>query len=122
MAKIGPKRGEKRQGAVVLFRSILFLFLLFSSAAILPLADYFLKEFAAASGKTIDRFTPEARTAMGKYPWPGNVRELRNVVERAVILAQGEIDATHPASFVVRPAGRTHLEVKVLYRPDRGNC
>jgi hypothetical protein len=24
--------------------------------------------------------------------------------------------------FIVRPAGRTHLEVKVLYRPDRGNC
>ena len=24
--------------------------------------------------------------------------------------------------IVVRPAGRTHLEVQVLYRPDRGNC
>jgi len=27
-----------------------------------------------------------------------------------------------PPFYVVRPAGRTHLEVKVLYRPDRGNC
>ena len=74
--------------------------------AILPLADYFLKKFAAASGKTIDRFTPEARAAMENYPWPGNVRELQNVIERAVILAQGEIDATHlnlepPRSAVV---------------------
>jgi len=63
--------------------------------AILPLADYFLKKFSVASGKTVDRFTPEARTAMENYPWPGNVRELQNVIERAVILAQGEIDARH---------------------------
>jgi DNA-binding NtrC family response regulator len=63
--------------------------------AILPLADYFLKKFVVASGKTVDRFTAEARTAMGNYHWPGNVRELQNVIERAVILAQGEIDARH---------------------------
>jgi DNA-binding NtrC family response regulator len=63
--------------------------------AILPLADYFLKKFVVASGKTIDRFTAEARTAMENYHWPGNVRELQNVIERAVILAQGEIDVRH---------------------------
>ena len=63
--------------------------------AILPLAEYFLKKFAVASGKTIDRFTAEARTAMENYHWPGNVRELQNVIERAVILAQGEIDVKH---------------------------
>jgi DNA-binding NtrC family response regulator len=63
--------------------------------AILQLADYFLKKFAVASGKTVDRFTLEARTAMENYPWPGNVRELQNVIERAVILAQGEIDVRH---------------------------
>jgi DNA-binding NtrC family response regulator len=63
--------------------------------AILPLADYFLKKFAVASGKTANRFTTEARTAMENYPWPGNVRELQNVIERAVILAQGELDVRH---------------------------
>jgi DNA-binding NtrC family response regulator len=63
--------------------------------AILPLADYFLKKFAVASGKTIDRFTAGARAAMEKYRWPGNVRELQNVIERAVILSQGEIDVWH---------------------------
>lgn len=63
--------------------------------AILPLADYFLKKFAAASGKMVDRFTPEARAAMENYPWPGNVRELQNVIERAVILAHREIDVRH---------------------------
>jgi len=63
--------------------------------AILPLADYFLKKFSVAAGKVVDRFTPGARTAMERYPWPGNVRELQNVIERAVILAQGEIDVRH---------------------------
>jgi DNA-binding NtrC family response regulator len=63
--------------------------------AILPLADYFLKKFAVASGKKLDRFTPEARTAMENYSWPGNVRELQNVIERAVILAFSEIDVRH---------------------------
>ncbi len=54
-----------------------------------------MKKFVVASGKTIDRFTADARTAMENYHWPGNVRELQNVIERAVILAQGEIDARH---------------------------
>jgi DNA-binding NtrC family response regulator len=63
--------------------------------AILPLADYFLKKFAAAFGKSIAGFSPGARSALENYPWPGNVRELQNVIERAVILAQGEIGMTH---------------------------
>ena len=63
--------------------------------AILPLADYFLKKFAAAFGKSISGFSPGARSALENYPWPGNVRELQNVIERAVILAQGEIGVTH---------------------------
>jgi len=63
--------------------------------AILPLAEYFLKKFAAAIGKSISGFSPGALLALENYPWPGNVRELQNVIERAVILARGEIDAKH---------------------------
>jgi DNA-binding NtrC family response regulator len=63
--------------------------------AILPLAEYFLKKFAAAFGKSIAGFSPAARSALENYPWPGNVRELQNVIERAMILAQGEIGVTH---------------------------
>jgi DNA-binding NtrC family response regulator len=63
--------------------------------AILPLAEYFLKKFATAFGKSIAGFSPGARSALENYPWPGNVRELQNVMERAVILARGEIGVPH---------------------------
>ncbi len=63
--------------------------------AIIPLAEHFLKKFAAAFGKSIAGFSPGARSALENYPWPGNVRELQNVIERAAILARGEIDTKH---------------------------
>jgi DNA-binding NtrC family response regulator len=61
--------------------------------AILPLAEQFAAKFAAAFGKEIPRFSAAARSALTAYRWPGNVRELQNVIERAVILSRGEIDA-----------------------------
>ena len=63
--------------------------------AILPLADFFIRKFAAPLGKRIDGFTVSARAALTEYGWPGNIRELQNVIERAVILAAGEIDQSH---------------------------
>jgi len=55
-----------------------------------PLARHFLDRFSAETGRAIRGFTPEALEAMRTYHWPGNIRELRNVVERAVVLAQDE--------------------------------
>jgi DNA-binding NtrC family response regulator len=61
-------------------------------AADVPLlAQHFVERFAADSGKRIQGFTPGAMRLLLAYSWPGNVRELRNVVERAVILADGEL-------------------------------
>lgn len=65
------------------------------SEAILPLAGYFVKKFASAFGKETPALTAAAKSALNQYPWPGNVRELQNVMERAVILSLGEIDAHH---------------------------
>ena len=55
-----------------------------------PLALHFLDRFATETGRSIRGFTPAALDAMRTYHWPGNIRELRNVVERAVVLAQEE--------------------------------
>ncbi len=56
-----------------------------------PLAEHFLGKFAGQSGKTVAGFTDRALAAMERYGWPGNVRELENAIERAVVLAQGEV-------------------------------
>lgn len=47
--------------------------------------------FSGRIGKRITGFSAPVRQAFVQYGWPGNLRELRNVVERAVILAGGEI-------------------------------
>ena len=64
------------------------------SEAILPLAEYFATRFGASFGKRITGFTEDAKDALVSYGWPGNIRELQNVIERAVILSAGAIDAS----------------------------
>jgi len=55
------------------------------------LAHFFLQRFNAETGRRIRGFTPAATEQITAYRWPGNVRELKNVVERAVVLARGEV-------------------------------
>ena len=55
------------------------------------LAFYFLERYNQETGRKIRGYTPEALRCMREYRWPGNVRELKNVVERAVVLARGEV-------------------------------
>ena len=61
--------------------------------AILPLAEQFLAEFAGKYGREVTGFSQTAVAEMESYAWPGNIRELRNCIEKAVILADGEIIA-----------------------------
>jgi two-component system response regulator HydG len=55
------------------------------------LADFFLKPYAEKNRRLIKGFTPRATDLLMRYDWPGNVRELENVIERAVIMARGEV-------------------------------
>ncbi len=60
------------------------------------LIQAFLAEFSERNHKSVTAIEPAAMRVLDQYHWPGNVREVRNVVERAVILAQGEfIEAKH---------------------------
>jgi DNA-binding NtrC family response regulator len=61
------------------------------SSDIPALAMHFLKRYAEESGKQIKTFSDAALALLAHHAWPGNVRELENVVERAVVLAEGEI-------------------------------
>jgi len=58
---------------------------------ILLLAQHFLEQFAAASGKSISGISEAVADKLLSYDWPGNVRELRNAMERAVVLTRYEI-------------------------------
>jgi formate hydrogenlyase transcriptional activator len=49
----------------------------------------FVEEFSKAFGKRIDAIPRENLAALQRHSWPGNIRELRNVVERAMITANG---------------------------------
>jgi two-component system response regulator AtoC len=53
------------------------------------LAEHYMTSFRNRLRKSIDRIDPEALEAFAQYQWPGNVRELRNVIERAMILEDG---------------------------------
>ncbi len=57
---------------------------------ILVLAHHFLDIFCQKYSKTITGFSPRAEAYLGSYPYEGNVRELRGMMERAVIVCEGE--------------------------------
>jgi two-component system response regulator AtoC len=56
----------------------------------------FVDEFSRAMGKGVVGVSTEALDLMRRYRWPGNIRELRNVVERAMVLCDGqEVQPSH---------------------------
>lgn len=52
---------------------------------------HFLQKYNADLGKQIRGIAPDALAFLEEYPFPGNVRELENTIERAVVLAEGDI-------------------------------
>jgi transcriptional regulator with PAS, ATPase and Fis domain len=68
-------------------------------ADIAPLAAHFMETFQREFGKRVRDIDPEALELLERHTWPGNVRELRNVLERAVLLTDGDtlgVDALPP--------------------------
>ena len=54
------------------------------------LVEYFVKRYAEKAGKQICKIDKNALELCQSYPWPGNIRELQNIVERSVILCNGD--------------------------------
>jgi DNA-binding NtrC family response regulator len=59
-------------------------------ADILPIAEHFLRHYSRRMNKTTGGMDPDVVLRLTGYDWPGNVRQLRNVIERAVILCEGD--------------------------------
>src|SRR5215204_6447056 len=68
------------------------------------LAQHFLTEFNERNNKSVRAVDQETVYLLEQYQWPGNIRELRNVMERAVILAEGDfIEPKHlPPTLVAK--------------------
>lgn len=69
------------------------------------LAYYFLKRYNKAFGRDIKDISPEFIELLLEYNWPGNVRELENVIERAIVLTQGDTLRPEVLPFYVRRKG-----------------
>ena len=93
-------RDLKTEGEAGRFRSDLFYRLSVIQIDIPPLrergddirvlAEHYMSNFRSRLRKKIDGIDPEALAIFRRYQWPGNVRELRNVIERAMILEDGD--------------------------------
>jgi len=57
---------------------------------IVPIALFFMRRFNEDFHRQFKGISEDAKTALTRYNWPGNIRELRNVIERIVILEDGQ--------------------------------
>ena len=55
------------------------------------LVEYFLTRYSRKAGKSFRTVSKQSVDLLRAYPWPGNIRELQNVVERSVIVSDGDI-------------------------------
>jgi two-component system, NtrC family, nitrogen regulation response regulator NtrX len=69
------------------------------------LVEHFARTFAEAANYRRKTLAPAALALLGKQSWKGNVRELRNVVERLLILAPGDVVEERDVASVVGGAG-----------------
>lgn len=58
---------------------------------VLPLARFFLQRHASENSRAIPELSKEAIARLESYSWPGNVRELENVMQRALIICNGNV-------------------------------
>jgi DNA-binding NtrC family response regulator len=73
---------------------------------VLPLARLFVDRFAKAFKKPFRGLAPSAEQVLTHYAWPGNIRELKNLMERTVLLENGEwIEAVAPQAVRAHALG-----------------
>jgi len=75
------------------------------------LVRHYLDKYGMEMGKPVKDVAPAAMDMMVGYPWPGNVRELQNVVERAIIVSEGEMITSESLPDAVRGNGSFQDEV-----------
>lgn len=83
------------------------------------LAVHFLQRYVVRYRKQITGFDPASVQALLNYPWPGNVRELDHTVERAVLMAQGEVICVSDLALGAKTESVPRLEEMTLEQVER---
>ena len=80
------------------------------------LVEYFIDRYARKAGKRIRTIEKRTLELFQSYPWPGNIRELQNVIERSVIVCDGE-NFSVDESWLSRPLPATESNRRLdLYK------
>jgi len=88
---------------------------------ILPLTKYFLQEYNEEFHKDFEKVSDGVEDFFMSYSWPGNVRELRNVVERAIILGEGDtLQIEHLPMEILGQASRQGKTIEGIRIPSEG--
>jgi Nif-specific regulatory protein len=89
-------------------------------ADLLLLADHFLEKLSQEHHKIIKRISTPAIDMLMSYHWPGNVRELENVLERAVLVCDGQVIHAHhlPPSLQTAESSGTVTRVSLTDAVD----
>ncbi len=69
---------------------------------VVPLAVHFLRKYGRRNARAATSLSDEAKAVLSKYEFPGNARELENVIERAAILARGDVIEPAHLAFQTR--------------------
>lgn len=89
---------------------------------IVVLAEHLVNRHCQDAGEAVAEFTPSARSKLNAYSWPGNVRELDNVIQRALILRNGNvIDASDLLIENFETASVVEAETVVVNEDKLGN-
>jgi len=86
---------------------------------ILPLANLFLKRYAAQANRELRGFSSEAVERLTGFNWPGNVRQLQNEIQRAVLLSEGQEITAADLSISAAKAADTNADFTLLEGVER---
>jgi len=77
---------------------------------ILLLAEHFLEKNGEELGKPKIRFSHKALDLLYNYPWPGNIRELENVIQRGMVLTEGQVFTEKELPISIQSHGYTETD------------
>ena len=104
-----------------LFREDLYYRLNVIPVHILPLREriedipvlihYFIKRISKRLGVREKRISPEGMEILKNYKWPGNVRELENIIERLIVLNEGNVITPGKFPDYIKPKNKKEIEI-----------